>query len=293
MEQLIDYVKAFEVYLRGLNKSAYTTKQYSLDAKQFAEIVNDSQSINEALLHYTNMIVERYPSTNSINRKYAAIRQFLSFLQTRGIISSYNTNALQPHDKDEKKLQVLKEKQREKVITYWPHKYEIALSEEDAWLALRNATIVFCIAELGIKPAELVRMEWKHVREDEQQLIVLSSKKYRILYLSKTLVELLKRYREETNAFMLAAHSSPYVWLGVGNQQGQPVTVKTIERVFSAMSEQLGFKITATTLRYAVIKKELNNSTDIDALYEQFGYARKGVLTERQQRFSTEREIKQ
>ena len=41
MENVTGYVKAFEAYLKSLNKSFYTIKQYTIDAKQFAEIIKE------------------------------------------------------------------------------------------------------------------------------------------------------------------------------------------------------------------------------------------------------------
>ncbi len=285
MEQLINYVKAYETYLRSLNKSPHTVKQYTLDAKQFTEITQKEQSINDALIYYSKIVQEIYHSINSVNRKYASTRFFLSFLQLRGAVGDYNIEKLQPLKKEEKKLQILNEKQTASVLSFWPHKYDIAQNKEDEWLALRNATIIFVIAELGIKPSELIRMEWKHVHEEQQQLVVLSAKKFRVLPLSTKLIELLHRYKEGTLQFLPDSNKTPYIWLGVGNRRGEPITVKTIERIFLAMSEQLTVKVTATNLRYYVINREIQQTEEDEALYEQFGYARKGVLTERHQRF--------
>ena len=285
MENVTGYVKAFEAYLKSLNKSFYTIKQYTIDAKQFAEIIKDQTDMNEALLLYAKTIQEKYPSINSVNRKFASMRHFLSFLQLRGVVSVYNETILQPLAKQQTKLDVLSEKQVKTALSFWPHQYDIALTDENEWLALRNTAIVFVIAELGIKPAELVRMEWKHVDAEAKQLIVLASKKFRVLEVSTKLLDLLLRYKEHTQTFMPLIENSPFVWLGVGNVMGEPVSVKTIERIYKAMSEQLGFKVTATNMRYHAIQKELSATDEKDQLYEQFGYARKGVLTEREQRF--------
>lgn len=285
MEELSGYVKAFEAYLRSLNKSVHTIKQYTLDAAQFAKIIEQQQGIEDALKLYTKTIEDKYKSTNSINRKYAGVRQFLSFLQLRAVVPMYNPVLLQPKEKVDTKLLVLSEKQTRAALSYWPQKYAIAQNEDDHWLALRNATIVFIMAELGIKPAELVRMEWKHMQVNNQQLVVLAAKKHRILKLSEKLLEMLIHYKEMTAKFMLIAEDVPYVWLGIGNKKGHPVTVKTVERIFHAMSHDLTFKVTATNLRYQVIQKGLKESTDTEDLFEQFGYARKGVLVEREQRF--------
>ncbi|WP_234417380.1 site-specific integrase [Lysinibacillus sp. 2017] len=285
MDPLNNYVKAFGTYLQSLNKSHYTIKQYTLDAKQFASIIEEQQTLDVALQHYVKIIKETYTPSNSINRKFASVRHFLGFLQLRGVIHTYHTEILQPLPKEEKKLPVLTEKQLFQTISFWPKKYETALNEEDEWLALRNTTIVFVIAELGIKPAELVRMEWRHLHIDENEVTIVSTKTFRILKVSTKLIELLKRYKEGTQKFMPLVLEASHIWLGVGNKKGEPITVKTIERIFKAMSMQLEFKVTATNIRYYAIHRELNDTDETNELYEQFGYARKGVLTERQQRF--------
>ncbi|MER1958402.1 MAG: recombinase XerD [Solibacillus sp.] len=284
MLDVLAHVKAFEAYLKSLNRSVHTVKQYTIDANQFASITKNSADLNEALQRYTSEIQETYTSVNSINRKYAAIRQFLGFLQTRGVIGVYDSLLLQKLAKEQTALNVLTTKQLKQALHFWPHQFDIALHEEHAWLALRNTAITYTIAELAIKPAELVRMQWKHVDEETNELTVISSKSYRILLLSKELIALLQRYKEHTHAFMPLTEHSPFVWLGVGNKLGEPISVKTIERIFKAMSEQLGIKVTATNLRYQAILKEINESED-EQLFRQFGYARKWVLDERGQRF--------
>lgn len=278
------HIKAFEAYLKSLNRSVHTVKQYRIDANQFATITKNSADLNEALKCYTSEIQEMYTSVNSINRKYAAIRQFLDFLQTRGVIDVYNSLVLQKLAKEQTALNVLSLKQLQQALNFWPHQFDIALNEEHAWLALRNTAITYIIAELAIKPAELVRMQWKHIDEETNELTVISSKSYRILPLSKELFALLFRYKEHTHTFMSLTEHSPFVWLGVGNKLGEPISVKTIERIFKAMSEQLNIKVTATNMRYQAILKEMNESED-EQLFKQFGYARKWVLDERGQRF--------
>lgn len=279
------YVKAFETYLMSLNKSFYTKKQYTLDAKQFAEMTQHTEHINEALKLYSKEIQETYQKVNTINRKFAATRQFLTFLQLRGVITAYNEELLQPLAKLDTELDVLKEKQFKRALSYWPHQYDIAQNAEHEWLALRNAAIVFTVAELGIKPAELVRMEWKHINKHTKEVIVLASKSFRSLPISSRLLELLDDYKKLTEQFMPLSEYSPYVWLGVGNKMGESLTVKTIERIFQSMSQQMEFKVTATNLRYYAIQKELDHQHDTESLFGQFGYARKGVLVEREQRF--------
>ena len=284
MFDVSSYVKAFEAYLISLNKSFHTVKQYTIDANQFARITKDCESVGDALPLYQNEMQQQYRSSNSINRKYAAIRQFLSFLQMRGVITTYDEAYLQKIAKDQSPLFVLSKKQLQQALAFWPHQFDIALNEEHAWLAVRNAAIVYTIAELALKPAELVRMQWKHIDSESNELTVLASKSYRILSMSKELVALLNHYQKHTLQWLPLTENAAYIWLGVGNKLGEPISVKTIERIFQAMSQQLGFKVTATNVRYHSIQQELTAAKQ-DDLFKQFGYSRKGVLDERQQRF--------
>ncbi|MGE7023394.1 tyrosine-type recombinase/integrase [Solibacillus cecembensis] len=286
MEGIMPYVKAFEAYLRSLNKSPYTVKQYTLDAKQFAEIVAMQTTIEDALQLYEETITKQYQSVNSINRKYASIRHFLIFLQLRDVIKKYAPKFLQPLNKEPALIKTLAPQQAKKALAVWVQMYNHAKNEEDTWLALRNATIVAVIAELGIKSAEVVRMEWKHFHEETQQWTVIAAKKSRKLSLSKALMKQLLFYKEETLKWLPIASEVSVVWLGLGNKKGESITVKTIERIFFTMSQQVGFKVTTTNLRYRAIQNELADLHEPTELYEQFGYARKGVFTERQQRIS-------
>lgn len=286
LEHVSIYVKAYEAYLRSVNKSSYTVKQYTLDAQQFANIVEEQTAIEQALQIYEETITTHYQTVNSINRKYASTRHFLSFLQLRDVIKNYPLTFLQPLKKEQHPLKTLAPQQAKKAVAVWFQKIEQAKTEEDAWLALRNATIVTVIAELGIKSAEVVRMQWKHLHEETQQWTVIAAKKSRKLPLSSGLLKQLLYYKEETRAFLPIAKEVPVVWLGLGNKKGEPITVKTIERIFFTISEQVGFKVTTTNLRYRAIQNELADLQEKVELYEQFGYARKGVFTERQHRMT-------
>ena len=279
-------VGAFGVYLQSMNKSEHTVKQYALDAKQFVKMLQKDQKINDVLQEYVDVIKTQYPSANTINRKLASIRHFLSFLQLRAEIETFNLDLLQPVKKEATVLQTLHNEQSQNAINVWLHCYNIAQTDENQWLALRNYTIICVIAELGLKPAEVVRMEWSHINLEKLQLKVFSKKKARVLKLSKSLVEQLQQYQQHTIMYIPSSVAVQKMWLGVGNKQGEAITVKTIERMFQFISRTVDFKVTATNLRYSAIQHELAGDVDENELYKQFGYARKGVLKERQQRMS-------
>ena len=75
---------------------------------------------------------------------------------------------------------------------------------------------------------------------------------------------------------------SSYIWQSDANLQGNPITVKTVERIFQTISQDVGFTVRATDLRYAVIQRA--QIEDVQDAIERFGYARKWVLDERKRR---------
>ncbi|WP_431030375.1 tyrosine-type recombinase/integrase [Lysinibacillus sp. LZ02] len=284
------YAEAFRAFLQGLNKSPHTVKQYVNDAKQFEKFLDEESfrdQFQDGLKVYINHLYTHYNTANSVNRKLAAMRAYLEFLYGRKYIDSYNETLLEPVAKKETKLFALTESELQQVLDCWHNLYRIAQTEEHSWLAMRNLTITYAITMLGIKPAELVKMKWSHINEDEMTIHIMERSTYRTLDLPVKLLEILFQYKQETELFFSQLEQIDDVWLGVGNKLGEPITVKTVERVFLQMSKLLAFKVTCTNLRYTVIEMYMQQE-ETDDLFEKFGYARKGVLIERHKRLLKE-----
>ncbi|WP_332645750.1 tyrosine-type recombinase/integrase [Lysinibacillus sp. 54212] len=283
------YIPAYKAYLVSARKSEHTIKQYENDAKQFANFFHEQpkEDINEVIQNYVNDLHEKYNSKSSINRKLAALKAFLGFLLSRQYIESFQETLLHPIQQMPEKLNTLSEQQLIEVLACWEKYYRIAEKDEHKWLAMRNLAITHAIATLGIKPAELVKMKWTHIDEDTHQIVILQRNSYRTLQLPTDTMQILLQYKEETHKFFPQLDNVEELWLGVGNKLGSPITVKTVERIFQQLSKMIGFKISCTNLRYTVINR-LMQEAELEDIYIQLGYARKGVLAERQHRLHQE-----
>lgn len=284
------YPEAFRAYLQALNKSAHTVKQYVNDAKQFEKYL-DEEHVREqfpaAVKAYIAHIYQNYQTANSINRKLAALRSYCAFLYSRKYIKAYDESLFERQEVAQTKLVALTDDQMRSVLRCWDNMYDIAQTDEHAWIALRNLAITYTLAKLGIKPAELVKMKWSHIIEESMKVTILERETYRVLDLPKELLDVLQRYKKYTVKQFEQLPQLDDVWLGVGNKLGEPITVKTIERVFLHLSKLVGFKVTCTALRYTVIEKDMQELDDKE-LYAKFGYARNGVLKERYKRLKQE-----
>lgn len=284
------YTEAFRAFLIGLNKSQHTIKQYVNDAKQFEKFLDEESyrdSFSEGLKAYIHHLHTKYTTANSINRKLAALRSYLEFLYSRKYIKVYDETLLDSVAKQHPKLVALTDKELRSVLNCWHQMYSIAETDENAWLAMRNLAITYTIAMLGIKPAELVKMKWSHINEKEMTINIMERLSYRTLEMPSDLLSILLQYKKETEIFFSQLEEIDEMWLGVGNKLGEPITVKTVERIFLQLSKLLDFKVTCTNLRYTVIEMYMKQQED-DDLFAKFGYARKGVLIERHKRLLKE-----
>lgn len=284
------YTEAFRAFLIGLNKSQHTIKQYVNDAKQFEKFLDEESyrdSFSEGLKAYIHHLHTKYNTANSINRKLAALRSYLEFLYSRKYIKVYDETLLESVAKQHPKLVALTDKELRSVLNCWHQMYSIAETDENAWLAMRNLAITYTIAMLGIKPAELVKMKWSHINEKEMTINIMERLSYRTLEMPSELLSILLQYKKETEIFFSQLKEIDEMWLGVGNKLGEPITVKTVERIFLQLSKLLDFKVTCTNLRYTVIEMYMKQQED-DDLFAKFGYARKGVLIERHKRLLKE-----
>lgn len=282
MEQLILH---FNHYVLQQSNSIHTQKQYRLDMNHFMKKMNVTaiEQFEQAVLSYkTTLDKERY-SIPTINRKLASLKKFLYFLQTMGntqFTHLLDIAELKPDSIDLGELMSLTAYQLQQVLQFWQMKAQSSVTMEHQWLAMRNEVIVHFIKETAIKPAELVRIQWLNIEQESAQIT--GTRSGRTVKISPKLQQLLNTYLEETRTFMPDSEVSPYVWLGVRNKRGKPITTKTIERLFASMSKELNFKVTATMLRYYSIGAM--DVTQMQKNTEEYGYARKSVLTERQNR---------
>ena len=282
MKSFITYVNYFKAYLATQSKSAHTIKQYGLDSSQFIRFVKENKYdmiTEEVIKKYKVLLQDNYTSIPTINRKLASLKSFIKFLQHRNLMKAVDEQLFLPFEKENKELHLLSPKQIKQALEVWNSAYETTNDQEVQWMALRNFLIMRLIAGLGIKPSEVVRMKWSHILDE--QVRILTKKHFRDLSISSDMLNMLEIFKQKTLELFPTPFAKDFIWLGLGNKHGEPITVKTIERLFLHVSKTVGFKVTCTNVRYFAIQDDLQTTDDVDLLVDKFGYARKSVLTER------------
>lgn len=276
------YIAHYKAYLATQSKSAHTIKQYGLDCTQFIKFIIEHQYdeiTNDTIIKYKVQLQENYKSITTVNRKLASLKSFVKFLYARNVMKPLDEQLFLPLEKEKKELELLNTKQVNEALQVWFTAYETTNDPEVKWMALRNYLIMRLIAELGIKPSELIRMKWSQIHAEHVRII--AKKDFRDLPVCNELITMLELYKVATTNLFPILFENEFVWLGLGNKQGEPITVKTIERIFLHVSKTVGYKVTCTNVRYFAIQDDLKKTEDVELLVDKFGYARKSVLTER------------
>lgn len=290
METIQHALDSYLLLLTSLKKSAATKKQYSLDGQQFllfAREQNISQldhQFKQLLFIYNKHLQETYENINTYNHKIATLRSFVDFVFLREWVEPFDYEAiLQPKKRVKATLKVLTKEQLVKITDVWPTYFQYAKTEEHIWLARRNGCIVQMLLETGCKPAELVRMKWSHIQEQESQIYLSNHNGRRALKLSPVLLEMLHYYRK---AIETIHQELIREWLWVSEaSRVKPISTKTVERIFQTISKDINETVRATDIRYTVMQKALQSENSIEDIQQQMGYVRKWVLTERGERF--------
>lgn len=287
----MEYTLAWQAYLlhlQRMRKSPATLKQYGIDGNQLMAFLKEEgitaftkDNYIEHISLYCAHLHQKYPKSTSYNRKVACLRGFSQFAVLREWLNSQAfLQILAPVPKEKTPIKPLSEADIKQITAVWDRYLSYADSDEKYNLALRNQCIVASFLALGCKPAELVKMQWQHINNDAKSVRLFMRKGYRDVPCSNAYLQLMLDYETHLKKYS----SSPYIWQSEANIAGEPITVKTVERVFQTISKEVGKDIRATDLRYSVIQRVVTADENPEDYIERFGYARKWVLTERQNR---------
>lgn len=281
---------SYFLLLQSLKKSAATKKQYNMDGQQFLTFAHEQKylyvdhQLKNLLKLYSDYLKETYSNINTFNHKIATLRGFVDFIFLREWIEPFDYQLiLQPKKRQKEVLQVLTNKQIMLIANVWPTYFQYAKTEEHAWLARRNGSIVQVLMETGCKPAELVRMKWSHINEENATIFIANRNGRREIKCSAVLMDMLAQYKKET-AHLHGQEIGEWVWVSEASV-AKPISTKTVERIFQTMSQDIGKNVRATDLRYTVMQRSFQQDKTLEHIQQEMGYVRKWVLTERQKRF--------
>ncbi|MCX6827287.1 MAG: tyrosine-type recombinase/integrase [candidate division Zixibacteria bacterium] len=221
------------------------------------------------------------PKTNAI-----LLRKFLS--QRRGESVSVRTLAgfisaltgFQRYLMQEKKFDMYlcklsKLKYTEKIPDFLSQKEAEELFEylqKDTYLGWRDYMMVSLFYLSGIRRAEMASLRLQDADFGRHIISVLGKgNKQRAVPYGDTLSENLGRYLEIRAEFIVGKpHNGGYLFL---NYRGEPMTVRSVDRIVKKYCAQLGKRVTPHMLRHSFATHMLENGADILAIKEILGHS--------------------
>jgi len=144
--------------------------------------------------------------------------------------------------------------------------------KKDSFLTFRDYFMVSLIYLTGLRRAEVASLRLQDIDHRQRTLNVIGKgNKERIVPFGDSLAEDMNRYLEMRESFISdSIEHAGYLFL---NYRGEPLTVRSIDRVVKKYCASLGKRVTPHTLRHSFATHMLENGADILAIKELLGHS--------------------
>lgn len=143
----------------------------------------------------------------------------------------------------------------------------------------RDKAILELLFSTGLRVSELAHLKRDQVNLKKDEFSVRGKgSKIRLVFLSPQAKQWLKHYlelRQDMSPFLFLAHDRAQTTREKNDQQPQPLTSRSIERLVNKYARQAGImkKITPHTLRHSFATDLLRNGADIRSVQSMLGHA--------------------
>lgn len=258
------------------NLSPLTLTSYSYDLYQFItwHEANMRSSINQlSIIEYFDYLqTKRRLSAKSILRKYASIKQFLSFLNEEHYASEkffrFNSRKFRIPHALPKTLSLSEVKL---LIHSTENQYLKADSSYHKALIFRDGTIIELLFCLGLRISEISNLTLQDYQPDEASILIHSKgNRERLLYISSSdVIDKLSLWISTHRKQLQPTSASLFV-----NRFGNPLSVHAIEDIFQKYRCLSGINPNATPhyLRHTFATHLLNNGASLRDVQEILGH---------------------
>ncbi len=267
--QLQNHKDDFITYLRvEKNLSDHTVRAYESDLKQFFNFWQQLGPDDKKLLS-TRQIIERYLvnlfhkkiDKSTIARKFSCFKSFEKFLKAQGIVLKLKLQ----RPRLDKKLPIYLSVDE---IFYLLD--TIADDQLPTKKPARDKAIFELLYATGVRCSELVAIKFKDLDMNGRTIrIIGKGKRERIVLFGQKAHEKLQQYLD--NERPRPADASEHLFL---NNRTQPLTVRTVQRIFEMFRSFLKFEkqITPHKIRHSFATHLLNQGVDLRTVQELLGH---------------------
>ena len=217
-------------------------------------------SKSDLLRFVQELIGKREYARSAVRRKIAALRSFYRFLKTSGKRSDDPAADLEFPGRDRLLPNVLKERDVEKLL-------RASAGWKTDWLNVRDRAIMELLYASGMRRAEVVGIELRHVDLATRTIQVMGKgRKQRLVIINRTTAAALRDYlnvrprSEDTNVFL--------------GHTGRRLTPRHVWEIFRRVQRVSGVKTKASphTLRHSFATHLLERGVDLKTIQDLLGH---------------------
>ncbi|MEZ5358719.1 MAG: tyrosine-type recombinase/integrase [Candidatus Zixiibacteriota bacterium] len=282
MERYAQYLQAFYEYLEKSGRySPNTTAGYKRDLDRFAEFLHTQQFPTEAFARVNKILLRTFLGrlndkdigNRSIARFLSALATFQKFIQTKKAAPDLFFEL--PKIKYSRKLaEFLSPEQVKEILEPKPDGTPAKTEKQmlNKWFRLfRDLTMLEFLYSSGMRRAELVGIKLDAVDIDRKMITVFGKgSKERNVPMGDPAIKAYKKYNQMRKRKLAdLGIDSNRLFL---NYRGEPLTVRSVNRIVRTYGLKAGVKVTPHMLRHSFATHLLDNGADIRAIQEMLGH---------------------
>ncbi|PKK84877.1 MAG: hypothetical protein CVT49_01610 [candidate division Zixibacteria bacterium HGW-Zixibacteria-1] len=253
---------------RGL--SAGTIRTYRNNLMPWVEFLENEYKSTSPDPNINSILLRKYLAGR--RQKSISVRTLAGFISA---LSGFQRYLLQEKKETQYICKLSKLKYTEKVPDFLSQKEAAELAElieKDNYLAWRDYIMVSIFYLSGMRRAELAMLRLHDIDLKKHLINVIGKgNKQRFVPLGDVISDDLKFYTNLRNSFVTgkSAHKG-YLFL---NYRGEPLTMRSIDRIVKKYCSRLGKRVTPHMLRHSFATHMLENGADILAIKEILGHS--------------------
>ena len=262
IDNFLDHIAAE----RGFSPN--TAGAYRNDLRQFVSFLGDRGVRDwglqpETLQAFQLWLLERRYADTTLARKIAAVRSFLNFLRTDGVIDrdlaahldSPTVGKYLPHAISEQQVEDL-----------------LAMPSDNSPIGLRDSSMLRMLWATGMRVSELAALDLGSIdTQTDQVRCIGKGGKERLIPFGLHARHCLSRYLDDGRPFLARRPDEPALYL---NHHGERLTRQGFWLILKAYSKTAGIDhISPHTLRHSFATHLLNNNADLRVVQELLGHS--------------------
>ena len=267
----------YQKWLEEQNKSPFTVRGYVRDIEQFrrwsgssnGSFPVDAISEGKVRIYRAYLLKERNAKPRTFNRKLAALRSFVEWLQESGAIDQDPIREINMIREERGAPRCITNKEIKALEKATNSMVGKASNNHDLLLAIRDRALLYTLANTGVRLAEVCALDMS----DVQISAVKGSLRIRNLSLSKRVVPLNEQARKALKGWVdvRPETQSQAVFIAV-RSGGSRLSRRAVQCRISKIGQAANVNITAHVLRHTVARRLLDAGEELETVARLLGH---------------------